>query len=204
MISPNHIGQLGLLASVMLVASSCGVESRRPLSDERTSRVDARLLGRWRVGEDERGVVVVSKSGESQLEVTCEGEEPPHGETNAEKFRIFTTTVGPYSLMSVPTQEKTPDAQAYLLLEYRFPDNDTLVLRALKEDKVAAAIAAKEVRGKVEAKKSSVWLSGVVPIPYSTTSVTLDESPEGLTRYIERHGAECFEETPLFTLYREK
>jgi hypothetical protein len=179
--------------------------SRHPLSDEKTSTIDGRLVGRWRAADDSySGTFVVSRLGASRLEAASL-EKSPGGEQ--EKYSLFTTSIGSHSYMSVGSVAEKGRAAVeagYRIVEYSLPDKDTLVIRDMDEEKVTAAIKAKELRGKAESHNEYAWLFGWIPVPYTTTSVMIDDSPKALVRYVQKHADDCFEKTAMLTLKREK
>ena len=99
---------------------------------------------------------------------------------------------------------RTADSGDFLLLAYSVPDRDTVVIRGMDRDKWATAVAAKELQGKTKTTTYFALAFGFIPIPFRLTSVLIDDSPEALVRYVQKHGADCLDKTPELMLRREK
>jgi hypothetical protein len=197
---------LVLFALLPLLGASCAVRSKHPLSDEKNSQLDDRLIGRWRIVDREKGssdkrpdgIISVSKSGERKLEATVTLETSPQGEGDRKKCFVFTTRVDSQSYMSVRAA-----GGDFLLLAYSFPDKDAVAIWGLDQTKLAAAIGTKELQGKVESRWLCAFVFGFVPIPFKTTSVMIEGDPEALMRYIQKHGADALDKTCWLKLTRE-
>jgi hypothetical protein len=202
------------LAAVCLSASSCAPASVHPLSDDKTSTRDDRLVGRWRAVDpavkDGEANVTISKSKDSgmRLDVVIKDTLPGAPKEQNEQYAsfLYTTTIDSQWYMTISTlaAETEKKLDTFTILHYGFLDKDTLEVRLMDDGKIAAAIRAKELRGTVKTKKETAYLFAIIPIGYKTEIVTISDSPEAIARFLKKHGRDCFDAVPLVTLKREK
>jgi hypothetical protein len=207
MVIPRPAWLLLIVASLVAVAPSC-VQSRHPLSDEKTSLIDQRLIGTWRPPDDP-AVWQVSKSDQIKnvLEVTIKER------AGTGKGLLFTTTIKSKSYLSFKELDghpkKKPDAAGYEICQYAFPDNGTLEVRAMEPDAIVKAISDKILGGEIVVTKRKarpiLGLFGKERIEEEKTPVITDR-PEGITRYLEGHADECYpaKSEPILTFKRQK
>lgn len=149
--------RMGLLCVAVLalgLAGCGGVQSDHPLSDASTSVLDERLIGVWEIvpkKADEaakpqpRAYVGKLKDRSRVLElVTIDFDEEKHLVVN--RWRLYTTKLGHSSCFSLGDKS----GKAYFLFRYTLDAKGRLWLQALDEDKVAAAIRAKKIAGRVK------------------------------------------------------
>ena len=168
-----------LLAASLVTVIAC-VASHHPLSDEKNSIVDERLIGSW---VDESGDVFQVKRGDAKKNHLDVGFRTKDKE-GVDKLLLFTTTLHDNRYMSVKflDEEKQKDQQeAYFIYQYRLLDNNTLEIRTMKAQAIKNAIADKDLAGKVV--KSS-------RIPIFDTLIT--DSSESIARYLKAHADECY------------
>ncbi|HEV3341240.1 MAG TPA: hypothetical protein VG125_12810 [Pirellulales bacterium] len=178
-----------LLVAALTTASGC-VPSEYPLSDEKTSKVDPQLVGRWvKDGRKNPAVLVVTeKAGQNCLEAK-EGGEP--GTTT-----IFTTTIGNLHYLSAMERYEEGEFGYYIML-YELVDNDTLSVYDLDPEIVAKAIADGQLAGIVGTERVGFIFTRV-----RRTAQLITDSREHLVAYLTKHGKDCFERTPI--TYRRK
>ena len=162
-----------LVAAIPVVAASC-VESRHPLSDEKTSKIDERLIGTWQMVSDS-SVWKAKRSADTknalELEIT---------DANAtSRALLFTTTLKSKNYAS--TKDLGKDAQKdckerYDIYQYRFLDNDTIEGRNMDVDVVRKAITDKKLVGELDTDKKP----------------TITDSADGIARYLEANADACF------------
>jgi hypothetical protein len=165
---------LCVVVSLLAVVASC-VDSKNPLSDEKSSKIDERLIGVWRLATEDRDwKVVKSKDVKNALEVTVPGAKKPDP--------MFTTTIKSNCYVSVWDHEanakRKADTGAYSMYQYVFIDKDTVEIRHMSPEVIAKAIAAKQIRGEIVDKE---------PVITDTTA--------GIAQYVEGHADECFPKT---------
>jgi hypothetical protein len=151
-----------LLAALGLIAAA-GCElpvSVHPLSDEKTSKIDERLIGTWehvpKAGE-ERGANAVPPrwligrmAGKENLHEVVVLELDGDGHAQVQRLALMATQVGELRYVSIlanPTEPK--EKQAYFLLCYEFVDENTVRFTGLNKDVVAPAIDREELKGVV-------------------------------------------------------
>jgi hypothetical protein len=165
----------------LLMFTGC-VASVQPLSDAKTSVPDLQLLGAWEFIDDETKEatrVVVSRKKDAPnvlVAVADDGKEKETGE-------LFLTQIGKDHFVSVENTDKDGKKQ-YVIAKYEIT-KDGLSVWGADTDFFAAAVEKKELKGTI--KQGEVF-----------RDVLLDESPEKLRKFLEKHGAKCFtNETPL-------
>jgi hypothetical protein len=207
MVFPKRVLTLLLVTSLLALAASC-VESRHPLSDEKTSQVDQRLIGTWLPEGDAAAGHRVTRSVQTpnalDLLVT-----DANGKGNA---LLFTTTIQSKAYLSVKDlydegQKEGP--LAYTIYQYQFLDNDTVQLRGMEPDVIARAIADKRLGGEIRvSQRKSKRLFGLIEsrklVEERTPIIT--DTPEGIARYLRAHADECYpaQTDSMLTFKRQK
>jgi hypothetical protein len=168
---PKQVVTLCVVGSLLAVVASC-IDSKNPLSDEKTSKIDERLIGAWKLsGDNDLWKVSKSKGVKNALEVTVPESKVPD--------RVFTTTIKSKSYLSVqdedPKTSAKREAAPYQIYQYRFIDKDSVEFRPMNSGVVEKAIAAKQLRGEM-----------VRDTPVIT------DTPEAIAKYIEAHADACF------------
>jgi hypothetical protein len=171
---PKRVLPLLLVAPLLVVFASC-VESKHPLSDEKTSKIDDRLIGTWQDENKTTYNVKESAGTKNCLDVRWNEKD----KESAGQALIFTTIIKSKSYMSM--KDLGDEAQkerkgAYDLYQYRFVDNDTVEVRGMTQAALEKAIAKKLL---------------VVTIDKDKTP-TITDSPEGIRHYLEAHADECY------------
>jgi hypothetical protein len=177
-----------LVAPLMALVGSC-VESQHPLSDEKSSKLDERLIGTWRF-EDAPGCLQVKKSADAKNALEFIETDPAAGKT-----LLFTTTIKSKGYMSIKDTDehakKGPGAPRYNIYQYVFLDNDTVQFRAMDPKVIEKAIADKTLGGEFEPTRT-IFAKKRRPI--------ITAAPQVIARYLEAHFDECYpakEETTL-------
>ncbi len=164
-----------VLAIAALLAAGC-VSSTKPLSDAKTSQPDLRLLGTWEYQEEdspEKMTIVISKKKDSPNVLEIVGDDGEKKET----MELLLTKVGSDYLASV--EEKDDNGKTkYVIGKYELLEDGNVKLSGLDVDFFAAAVGNKELKGTVMAKLFK--------------DVELDDTPENLRKFIEKHGAKCY------------
>ena len=194
---PRRVAPLLVVAAILAVVASC-VESRNPVSDEKTSKIDERLIGTWRMGnEEDDGVWKVTKHAKQKnaLDVALPENGDEHYHATA-----FTTTIKSKHYLSLRQSSdddaSTPDAPAgYEIYQYVFDDNNTVQVRGMDPDVILKAIADKKLRGKIVITKTTtrpiLGLFGKAEV-VEEKSPEITDTPENIVRYIEAHADKCF------------
>jgi hypothetical protein len=177
-----HARLLAVAFLSSLVCSSGCVSSVRPLSDETTSMPDLTLLGTWEVSDpeklNEKQVITVTRKKDSKTVLHAVGKD---GEKK-EESDLYCTKIGNNMLLSAMNEEN--GKQVYAIAKYQLTGDTSLKLWALDNEFFAAAVTKKELKGAVKKKEFFV-------------DVLLDETPENLHKFIEKHGAKCFSNKEL-------
>lgn len=182
---PKAVLRLLLVVPILGLVAAC-VESRHPLSDEKTSRMDDRLLGTWQLAPDSVWQVKKGADSPNGLEVEM------RDANGTGRARLFTTTIKQEQYMSLadldPARKKDP-RQAWQICQYRFLDNDTVVVRGMEPDALRQAIAHGNLAGTAGKNRDPV----------------ITELPEGMTRYLEAHANKCYpSKTDLVLTFKRK
>jgi hypothetical protein len=197
MAAPKLVRALLVVAPLLAIAGSC-VESRHPLSDEKTSKIDERLIGTWGL-EDDNQVWQIQRSQRTKnaLDLTvADG-------TGKAKSIAFTTTVKSKAYMSIAdfgaeAGEKLP-AHRYDIFQYVFVGNDSVVVCGMDSQVISKAIADKTIGGEISVTKVKtrpfLGLFGKVRIVEEKSPVITD-GPEGIAKYLAAHSDECYPREP--------
>lgn len=149
-LSRSALGLAILLPAILL--SGCPLVSDYPLSDPKAARVDASLVGNWKIegqAEDERGSIRFLPFDEHEL-VGISREEKTG---KIEAFRAFTTEIPRERFLNV--RELGGDSVGWYILNYRF-DGQKLILRPVDDGlfREAKASSSDELLGIVESSVS--------------------------------------------------
>jgi len=181
-----------LVAPLLAVVGSC-VESQHPLSDEKTSKIDERLIGTWHLEDDPAGwQVTKSAHTENALELTVT--DPAAG-----RSLLFTTTIKSKGYMSIKDMhedaKKKPEAATYCIYQYVFLDNDTVQVRGMDPKVIEKAIGDKTLGGEIKLTKTKtrpiLGIFGKERIVEKRTPV-ITAAPQAIARYLEAHADECY------------
>jgi hypothetical protein len=184
-----------IAAPLMAVAVSC-VESRHPLSDEKNSIMDERLIGTWRI-EDDLAIWQVKRSGDTKKALAVTIDDKSGNGTG--RAILFTTTIKSKGYVSIKELDedapKKPQADRYDIYQYVFLNNYTVQFRCMELTAISKAISDKKLGGKLGVTKTDAKpvfkLSEKAKDIQEETPIITD-SPEGIARYIEAHADECF------------
>ncbi len=171
---PKRVLPFLLVAPLMIVAVSC-VDSKHPLSDEKTSKIDERLIGTWQ--DEDKTTWRVTKSAAAKNSLALEWKKK--GQDDSGKAIVFTTVIKTKNYLSIrDTTDETPKDQkeAYNIYQYRLIDNDTVELRGMRPEVLKKAIEGKLLTGTI--------LKDNVP--------TITDSPDVIKSYLEAHADECY------------
>ncbi len=170
---------LFLTAPLLALVGAC-VESRHPLSDEKTSKIDERLIGTWQA---DKMVWRVKKSADAKNALEAEIKD----ENGTSRALLFATTVKGkqyMTLMGLGKEAQKDRKEPYDIYQYRFVDNDTVEVRGMDGDVLRKAIAEKK-------------LAGTTP---KDAAPTITASSAEIARYLEAHADECYPADTDFTL----
>jgi hypothetical protein len=160
-------------AAILAVAASC-VESRHPLSDEKTSKIDERLIGTWQLANDS-SVWKAKRSADTKNALEVEITDA----SGTGRAVLFATMLKSKNYAS--TKDLGKDAQkdrkgAYDIYQYRVLDNDTIEAWGMDAALVKKAILDKKLVGEINDDQEPV----------------ITDSGDGIARYIEANADACF------------
>jgi hypothetical protein len=206
MTAPRRVLSVLIAALMLSIAASC-VDSRHPLSDEKTSTIDERFIGSWKY--DNGDVWRVKKSADVKNAFDLKFPDPKAPAT----VLAFATTIKSKGYLSFRDPDadagKRPDAGGYDIYQYVFVDKDTVQVRGMDPDVIVKAIAEKKLGGEIHVTKKTtrpiVGRFGKKQVVAEKTPVITD-TPENLARYLRDHAAECYPEKTdyLLTFKRQK
>ena len=190
---PKPVLSLLVVAPLLALVASC-VDSQHPLSNEKTSKTDERLIGVWQMKDDSTEYrVEKSTRRKNALEVTI-------ADPNATGPCVaFTTTVDSKAYLSIANHDeeavKRGKESTYNIYRYRFIDNDSVELRGMDSEAIMKAIADKKLGGKIKVTRIKTgrvfWLFGKETWVEEKEPIITD-SPEGIARYLHAHAGECY------------
>jgi hypothetical protein len=198
---PRHGLRLTILLTPMFTAIAC-VPCEHPLSDEKTSVVDERLLGNWQMVDpgkpDDAPVPVAIERAKisshvltAATPITDETTGQPTGKVD--RLEFYCTTVGHLSLISAKSSDENQPV-LYDLLMYRVVNPNTVELHILDLEFITNALNRQELHGK--APKFELNLDGSNPPAKQDQRGRISSSAEELRAFIHRHGVKCFDMTP--------
>ena len=186
----------GLLILLLATSGLSCVPCKHPLSDEKTSKLDERLIGEWRFyekgkpSEDADPVYVGRLKGHDNVLEIVQCAVDKSGHVVVEHMPLYATSVGSLRLLSMPRDGVKPDRETiYDIALYDMPDKDTLNWYVLDEDAITAAIKKKELAGAFTAEKSAFGRTRNAP--------RITASPEEMRKFIEKNGKKCFLSEPV-------
>jgi hypothetical protein len=169
---------LFVAAALLAVFASC-VESKNPLSNEKTSKIDERLIGIWKENSnDDVWKIQKRENAKNTLDVELEkvvNFDGPAGETF--HTQAFATTIKSKNYLSILDSKKGGKTAAYMIYQYTFVDNNTVQVRGMENSVLEKAIANKQIAGKIVDKYH-----------------VITDTPAAIARYIEAHANECYPE----------
>jgi len=173
-------------AALLSFVGSC-VESKYPLSDEKTSKIDERLIGTWRGDVGPEGwQVEKSARAQNALDVTMPGTDA------TQKMLAFTTTIKSKRYMSVKGMDEAAKnasgGAGFSVLQYAFLDKDTVQVRGMEPNVIENAIANKTLEGEVKIERSRFLLI----FTSETRTPIITAPPRAIARYLEAHADECY------------
>ncbi len=154
------------LALLLVVLSTCGVESARPLCAPEKAKLDKALTGRWVEdggGKKGLGVVIVAKSGGLMSVTLNKGQD-----ADPILLEGHVSQVGTLNLLNLRAVEDGKLEGGYVFVRYALAADGSLETWLMKDAPFIAAINAHQLKGG--------------RTQYGGT--TLDDSPENLNRFI--------------------
>ncbi len=197
-----------------LAASGCALPvSDHPLSDDKTSVIDERLIGYWMYvpkDKDENQppapyVIGRVPDKSNTLEVVYT-ELDSDGYVKVIRLPVYTTTLDERHYLSLTFQSGA--AQPYLVLLYKFGDDDTLQFYFPRAHVIAAAIEQGRLPGVVERHKpqpGEETPSGeecAKPVEPRYKSIRITATPKELAAFLKENGTACYKVDQPATLKR--
>ena len=149
-----------LAATCLLVLGGCGgVTFEEPLSDEKTTEVDERLVGFWEVvatsiGEEEPGpgelwtqiAVGRAKAGGKGMEAAAL--EVEDGVVDVQRLEVWPTTIGEHRYLSLRNPEEAE--HGWFVIQYTIEAENELRVRVLDPEACAKSVDAGEIEGEAK------------------------------------------------------
>ena len=174
---------LRALPAVILVTLGC-VGSEHPLVDEKSSTIEADLIGQWRFqrdGPDDSFRIQKKPGSETVLEVIHHDQ--------AEHLELLLSKIGDQRYLCVGPP---PGQMGYVILRYEFHGHDDVWLYRMDDAAIHDAVTKQELSGKVYR-----FLGELI-------EVDITSAPEKIRAYLETHGKESFERRSSISLLRLK
>ncbi|MCC7085770.1 MAG: hypothetical protein IT427_12275 [Pirellulales bacterium] len=183
---PPRLVAVGL----MIAACACTgcVSSLKPLSDEKASTPDERLLGTWEFEDKEtmeKHTIVVERKQDAAKVLRASAIE----KGKQESADLLITKIGNDHFVSVGNKDGQ-GVMKYTIAKYELADGNTLNFWGFETEFFAKAVENNELKGTV---KQDLF-----------KEVTLDDTPENLRKFIEKNGAQCFTKETAMTIKRLK
>jgi hypothetical protein len=208
-----------MVAAASLILASCDdVLMERPLSDEKTSIFDARLLGEWipatESSRDEQDTFFFGRNEQDKntLDLIWLAKRRDERIVSA-PFQAFVTVANKRYISFVYRGKEDNSREAKLAIAYKYemPDDETLWLWSIDWKFMKAAIERREMHG-VVATRSVAAASRVdengktvrTPIlalrPWERpegSNIELTDAPSKILAFLERNDAACFQDGAL-------
>lgn len=132
----------------------CPVTSLHPLGNPQEAVYDTRLTGAWHgaASENDVGIIHIGKGPGNQTQVLVVAHKKD-GQMEQIAFPVFIDRIQENYYMNIHLQQlemkEAKAYQGYVLLQYRLPDADTLILSQIDEKVLADAINAKRITGEI-------------------------------------------------------
>jgi hypothetical protein len=176
------------MAAITLAIAACIPQSRHPLSDEKTSKIDKQLIGKWSeehfsLSPDTVALFKPHKGAKNTFEASVPGK------PDEKPGIFFTTKINSKRYMSWKYEDAKTGRKSYMICWYEYTDPDTVKIYPLDESVIEKAIVAKELAGEIRVTKKREKM-------FKTVVITA--SPDDLAKYLKKHGPKCFfANTPL-------
>ena len=193
-----------LVLLLPLCLASC-VLSKRPLSDEATSVVDEAMIGQWlQVTESSQvnvnHLTIGRLSGSPNAMEWISTNILKDGTVDVNRMNAFTRP-GAIRFLSVELESKDKKSgPAYMIGKYDMPDKDTFRWFLPSREFVGRAIERGELKGTVNYKDASKKTAEKpADKPREINSVMLDDTPERMVAFLEKHDGQCYEQPIVYT-----
>jgi hypothetical protein len=178
--------RLKWLLAGLAITLGC-VDSEQALVDEKTSVIDAALIGEWRLVDDDpepsARLVIQRKPGSDTVLEAVDGESEPAD--------LLLAKIGEGHYLCIELTEEDPDKpKTYGVFRYEFRGDNELGFYALDEAAIYDAIT----KGKLVGKTG--WLFG--------KSARISDDPVAIREYLQNQGKKCFERDALAVMRRVK
>jgi len=190
--APRHRHALLVALSGLLLAGCGAVEFDHPLSDEKTSVVDERLIGFWEPTEETVGTahqgegmliprLAVGRDREQgKLMEALSLEMEDDGTVTVKRLALRATKIGAHHYLSV---KDTGESTRWWVVRYDLPEKDLLRLWFPDQDAFAKAVKAGELAGEVRRRETGNELGDL--------EVRVTSPPTAVRAWLEAHADTC-------------
>jgi hypothetical protein len=177
----------GAAAAVLIIAVGCNVESRYPLSDEKTSTPDLKLIGDWREkGDADKEGWRIAKHPKSE-NVLMAFMLPAELDT---PDLLFTTAIDGKKYLSWGGRDLENNTTVFFVCRYEMPDENTLEVRFLPKDAIRKAITENRLAGKIKIETHKK--PGVVAPMEQRETIRITAETKDLRAFVEANADSCF------------
>lgn len=190
-----------LLLAIVFAASlgslGCTIPvSEHPLTDEKTSTLDERLIGYWRFIPQEKEekpppaphIVSRVKDKPNCLQMTfieLDGE----GYANVQTILLFTTKIGEECYLSYNAEQERDKKPGYLIARYELADDEGKLF-LMNPDEAAAAIDGGKLKGVVKRQARRAGADPNEPVRYDEIRITAE--PKEIAEFLKARGKACY------------
>jgi len=216
----RRIATVWLTIAASLTLASCeSVLMERPLSDEKTSVFDERLLGEWipatEDNRDEQDTFFFGRNEVAAKTLDLIWVAKRHERVSSLPLQTYVTVAKKRYISFVYRGKEDNSQLAKLAIAYKYemPDDETLWLWPINRDFINSAIQRRELHGIVETggeakgtaifdEKTGKWTR--VPVvalrPWERpegTNIVLMDAPSTILAFLERNDEACFHDAAL-------
>jgi hypothetical protein len=219
----RRVWVLLMVSAVSLILASCNdVLMERPLSDEKTSIFDVRLLGEWipatESSRDEQETFFFGRNEQDKNTLDLIWVAKRDERIASAPFQAYVTVANKRYISFVYRGKDDTSRTAKLAIAYKYemPDNETLWLWSIDWNFMRAAIERHEMHGivgtgitatslSVDENGKSVRAPVVALRPWEQpggSNIELSDPPSKILAFLERNDAACFHDRLLKTYTR--
>jgi hypothetical protein len=178
------------------------VVSRHPLSDEKTSIAEPRLIGAWQDADEakskEEDASTKAPSPSERLDAKPGSDvalvykpSKQSADDKEQEITVFATKLGERRYLSFGGRDEKKDHDEWFVFQYEWKGDDSFRMRPMDVKVVGEDVRGGRIKGRIEERQKRSNTKGSED---THPSVELQATMEELREYVEAHGDRLFEE----------